>query len=69
MARQPTRRSSFFFIGRIEPAELANFNISNAFLRDHLVLPGGCPGPAEWLHAESRADLRGSAQAHPRGHT
>jgi hypothetical protein len=28
------RRSSFFFIGRLEPAELANFNVQNVFLRD-----------------------------------
>lgn len=28
------RCSSFFFIGRLEPAELANFNVQNVFLRD-----------------------------------
>lgn len=28
------RCSSFFFIGRFEPAELANFNVQNVFLRD-----------------------------------
>jgi hypothetical protein len=29
-----SQRSSFFFVGHLEPPELANFNVQNVFLRD-----------------------------------
>jgi hypothetical protein len=53
------RRSSFFFIGRLEPAELANFNVQNVFLRDRrggvLELLGH--GIAVWWPSQSREDF------------
>ena len=30
----PNRRSAFFFLGRLDPQELANFNVQNVLVRD-----------------------------------
>jgi hypothetical protein len=61
-------RSAFFFIGRLMPAELANFNVQNVFVRDRrngqLELLGN--GIAIWWPTRPRrefVDLADSARA------
>jgi hypothetical protein len=62
------RRSAFFFYGHLHPAELANFNVQNVFLRDH---KSGCAevmgnGMAVWWPSRPTAtvdDLTDAARA------
>jgi hypothetical protein len=61
MASESTgaRRSAFFFHGRLDPPELANFNLQNIFLRDRR---GGVfeiigPGIAIWWPSRPRREI------------
>jgi hypothetical protein len=60
-----TRRSAFFFTGRLMPAELANFNVQNVFVRDRI---GGrlevlANGIAIWWPSRPRAEFADLADA------
>jgi hypothetical protein len=61
---RPIRRSSFFFTGRLEPAELANFNIQNLPLRDRkAILEVLGQGIAVWWPARPQSEFVDLADA------
>jgi hypothetical protein len=53
------RRSSFFFTGRLEPGELANFNIQNLQLRDQKAILEVLGHLTTDRYPEKRAGSRG----------